>query len=82
MDPAAIAALSGAGGAVVGAVSAWRKSGNESEAIAVTTLRSVIEELRAELDRKVDEIDTMRDKLDKLDRNLSVLSDMPPGHLG
>lgn len=67
---------------MVGAVSAWRKSGNESEAIAVTTLRSVIEELRAELDRKVDEIDTMRDKLDKLDRNLSVLSDMPPGHLG
>lgn len=82
MDPATVATLSGAGGIVIGAVGAYRKSGNESESIAVATLKSVIQELRAELDRKEAEIGAMRQKLDVLDHHLSVLSDLPPGHLG
>ena len=81
MDPATAAALSGAGGAAFGALAGWRKSSHESESIAVTTLRSVIEELRSELDRKEVEIGTMRGKLDKLDHHLSLLADLPPDHL-
>lgn len=67
---------------MVGAVGAWRRSGNEAESIAVSTLKSVIQELRAELDRKEVEIGNMRAKLDVLDHHLTVLSDLPPGHLG
>jgi shikimate 5-dehydrogenase len=81
MDPATAAAISGAGGAAVGAAATWRKLGRESESIAVTTLRSVIAELRAELDRKETEMGVMRAKLDVLDLHLTALADTPPGHL-
>lgn len=81
MNAEALAALTGAGGIFVGAAAAWRRGGSESESIAVTTLKAVIQELRAELDRKEVEINVMRVKLDKLDRNLNVLADLPPGYL-
>lgn len=84
----------GLGGAMLGAAAAIRKSGPEAESIASQTLRSVIKELRAELSRREQEWDIERDrnkaeaaemheKIDKLERNLTILSDPdnPPGHL-
>jgi hypothetical protein len=81
VDSGTAAALAGTAGATVGALASWRKYGSESESIAVTTLRSVITELRSELDRKEGEIEVMRSKLDKLDHHLTLLADLPPGHL-
>lgn len=81
MDSGLAGAIGVAGGGAIGALASWRKSGPESESIAVTTLKSVIEELRNELDRKEVEMGVMRTKLDKLDHHLSLLADLPPGHL-
>lgn len=76
-----LAAISGTGGAIAGAAASWRRSGTESESIAVSTLKGVIEELRSELDRKEAEIGNMRSRLDKLDHHLSLIADLPPEHL-
>jgi hypothetical protein len=73
--------LTALGGAALGAAASWRKAKPEAEGLAVTTLKSVIEQLRLELDRKEEEIGDMRAKLDKLDHNLNLLVDLPPGHL-
>lgn len=81
MDSGLAGGLGALGGGLLGALASWRKSGPESESIAVTTLKGVIEELRQELDRKEAEIGTMRTKLDKLDHHLTLLADLPPGHL-
>jgi hypothetical protein len=67
---------------IVGLAVGWRKAGPESEAIATQTLRNVIKELRLELDRKESEIQSMRSRLDLVDKHLSTIVDLPPGHLG
>lgn len=81
MDAGLAGAIGAAGGTAIGAVASWRRTNSESESIAVTTLQSVIQELRNELDRKEVEMGVMRAKLDKLDHHLSLLADLPPGHL-
>jgi hypothetical protein len=73
--------LAGLAGIAIGAAASWRKAKPEAEGLAVKTLKSVIEQLRLELDRKEEEIGDMRTKLDKLDHNLSLIADLPPGHL-
>jgi hypothetical protein len=65
MDPATlIAAILGAGG--LGAIIAFRKTSAEAESVSVGTLRSVIEELRVEVERLRQENDNLRDQLAEL----------------
>lgn len=59
-----------------------RKTGAESDNIAATTLKGVITELRAEIDRKDEELTHLRERLDAIEQYASTLTDLPPGHLG
>lgn len=54
ISPEAFALLISAifGGGLVAALVAYRKAGPEVEALSVSTLKGVIEELRSELERK------------------------------
>lgn len=96
MEPATIIALAAgsasAGAACGGAVVAYRKSKPEAEGLAVGTLREVLEELRAELLRKEEELVQQRAELTEAWRKLGVaekhlagleaqMSDEPPAHL-
>lgn len=65
-------------GAAAGAAATWRKSKPESESIATQTLKGVIVELRLELDRKAEEIEQMRARLNEVDRHLSAMTGLPP----
>lgn len=73
------AAIAGAGGG--GALVAWRKAGVEAESIAVSTLRSVIGELRIELDDKESEIKLLRGRLDAAEQLINEFFHDPPGHV-
>ena len=55
------------GGGITGAIVAFRKAGPETEAISVQTLKGVIGELRAELDRLAAENRRLRDSVRHLE---------------
>lgn len=84
LDPA-VALVSASLGATATAFVAWRKTGPEREALTVKTLRSVLVELRAELDHKDREMEVLRNKLELAEATLEKLtnermpSDFRPG---
>ena len=55
------------GGGVIGAVAAFRKAGPEVESISVATMKGVIAELRAELDRLAAENAKLRSAVEALE---------------
>lgn len=68
------------GGGVVGAYTAYRKTPVEVESISVATLRGVIDELRAELERKDRqikeqdrEIGAQQERIEKLEHAVAEL---------
>ena len=79
MDPAVlVAAILGAGG--IGGAAAWRKAGKEAESIASRTLIEVNKELRTEIDRlridlnrERDLANSLRVRVEELERKLATL---------
>ncbi len=72
------------GGGLIGAVQAYRKTGPEIEAISVTTLRGVIEELREELERKDRQLGEQNRIIGSLRMRVEKLEEMvidPPSHM-
>lgn len=66
----------------------WRTAGAKQEAIAVKTLRGVIHELVADLERKEREMErqgkelhSMRERAETLAREVETLIENPPKHL-
>lgn len=90
VDPTPLVALVSLilGGSGVGAIIAFRKAGPEVEAISVTTLRGVIQEMRDELERKDRIIGDLNHQIGKqgemitqLTTRVSQLEVEPPPHL-
>jgi uncharacterized coiled-coil protein SlyX len=91
--PVVVAILSGG---FVAAFAAYRKAGPEIESISVTTMRGVIEEMRAELERKdriigdlnqqigeqSRKITEQEAKIAELTERVAKLEVDPPSHLG
>jgi hypothetical protein len=64
IDPLAALSLGLAAGAGAGAAAArWRKAKPEAEALAIETLRTVLGELRAELEAKNRELSELRQRV-------------------
>lgn len=68
-----VAAVLGAGG--LGSILAFRKADKEADEIAARTLIAVNEELRRELERRDEEIATLRGRVDAQDHLLRVKND-------
>lgn len=68
-------------GLAMGIAANRRKSAAETDDIAVTTLRGVIAELRAEIDYKDKELKQLRARLDALEVITETIGDLPPSHL-
>lgn len=85
VSPGELAAVSvvafSAGAGVVGSLVKLGHARPENESLAVTTLRGVLAELRAELDYKEREVKSLRHRLDLAEQQLDAIAETPPAHL-
>jgi len=78
MDVVSVILAAVLGGGVISAIAAYRKSGPESEALTVATMKDVIEELRIEIARLAVENEKLKNEVKVMKAALFRQTPGPP----